>query len=243
MGYGNVATGNYSTAMGADTNASGYVSTAMGITTIASGDYSTATGFWTRAQSYGSLVLGQHNVLEGSTTTVVSTDPVLVVGNGANPNVPSNAFTLRKNGNLAIAGTLTQNSDERLKKDVAPLAGVLRKIAAIRGVSYRLKDETRGPAGVQIGLLAQEVREAFPELVQEDTQGTLSVAYGNFSAVLLEAVKEQQATIDAKETEIAEVRRELAETRKAMQETQKAMEETKKSTEERLARVEELLRR
>jgi len=227
MGFGTTASGAQSTAMGQTTIASGMFSTAMGRTADASGDYSTAMGFFTTAQSYGSLVLGQHNLVAGSTTTVVSTDPVLVVGNGDNPNVRSNAFTLLKNGDLTIMGTLTQASDGRLKKDVAPLAGVLRKIASIRGVTYRMKDEDRGPAGTQIGLLAQEVREVFPELVQEDSQGTLSVAYGNFSAVLLEAVKEQQAALDARDREVAALRKELADARAA--------------TEARLSRLEALL--
>jgi hypothetical protein len=224
MGIYSNASGDLSTAMGASTIASGVGSIAMGQTTTASGAYSTTMGVFTTAQAYGSVALGQNNLVAGSAIGWVVTDPVLVVGNGSSQLAPSNAFTLLKNGNLTIAGTLTQNSDERLKKEVTPLAGVLRKIDAIRGVSYRLKDETRGPAGVQIGLLAQEVREVFPELVHEDTQGTLSVAYGNFSAVLLEAVKEQQAAmekqqaaLDAKDGEVAALRKELGEARAAME--------------------------
>ena len=42
----------------------------------------------------------------------------------------------------------------------------------------------------------------FPELVHEDSQGTLSVAYGKFSAVLLEAIKEQQASADSTKSEL-----------------------------------------
>jgi len=227
MGFSTIASGDSSVAMGDDTEAIGDYSTATGFRTRAYGDSSTAMGVLTTAQSYGSLALGKFNIAAGSTAAWISTDPVLVVGNGSDVGNLSNAFTLLKNGNLTIAGTLTENSDERLKKEVTPLAGVLRKIAAIRGVSYRLKDETRGPAGTQIGLLAQEVREVFPELVHEDTQGTLSVAYGNFSAVLLEAIKEQQVALDAREREVAALKKELAEEHAA--------------TEARLSRLEALL--
>jgi hypothetical protein len=99
---------------------------------------------------------------------------------------------LYKNGNLAIAGTLTQNSDARLKTDVQPLTRVLARLTGIRGVTFEWKDKQMHPAGRQIGLLAQEVQQAFPELVHSDSAGNLSVAYGNFTAVLLEAIKEQQ---------------------------------------------------
>jgi hypothetical protein len=158
-------------------------------------------GLGTTAQSYASLALGSYNVVAGNSMTPVATDPVLVVGNGTFISA-SNAFTLLRNGNLTIAGTLTQNSDARAKTDVAPLAGVVEKLARMRGVTYRFKDGTAAPEGRHIGLLAQEVREAFPELVAEDSEGKLSVAYGNFAAVLLEAVKEQQATIDAQRKDL-----------------------------------------
>ncbi len=227
IGPGTHASGNSSTALGLNTTASGIVSTAMGSGTTASGSLSTAMGEFTTAQAYLSVVLGSYNVIAGTSDSVVATDPILVVGNGSGPGSRSNAFTLLRNGSLTISGTLTQNSDARLKKDLAPLTGVLRKIAGIRGVTYRMKDGTHGPIGPQIGLLAQEVRAVFPELVHEDTQGTLSVAYGNFSAVLLEAVKEQQAALDARDAELAALKKQLAEERVA--------------TEKRLSRLEAVL--
>ena len=50
-----------STAMGLDTTASGENSTAMGLDTTASGNYSTAFGNRTTASDYGSFVIGQYN--------------------------------------------------------------------------------------------------------------------------------------------------------------------------------------
>lgn len=214
MGEFSAASGSDATAMGYATTAAGNRSTAMNSGTTASGIAATAMGEGTTAQARASLALGAYNVAAGTADSFVSTDPVLVVGNG-NFITASNAFTLLRNGNLTIAGTLTENSDERLKADVAPLSGVLRKIAGIRGVSYRMGDESRGPAGTQIGLLAQEVREVFPELVYEDAQGTLSVAYGKFSAVLLEAVREQQTALESRDREVAALRKELADSRAA----------------------------
>ena len=197
-----VNVGYSSTAFGFRTTAKGEISTAFGNATIATGQSSTAMGEGTTAQAFSSLALGSYNDAAGTGNIAVATDPVLVVGNGSGPQSTSNAFTLLRNGNLTIAGTLTQNSDARAKTDVVPLAGVLGKIASLHGVTYRFKEGTPAPEGRHIGLLAQEVREAFPELVAEDAEGKLSVAYGNFAAVLLEAVKEQQATIEAQRRDL-----------------------------------------
>ena len=49
-------------------------------------------------------------------------------------------------------------------------------------------------AFVKIGLLAQEVQEAFPELVKRagEAEGTLSINYQGMVPVLINAIKEQQ---------------------------------------------------
>jgi hypothetical protein len=44
-------------------------------------------------------------------------------------------------------------------------------------------------------LIAQEIEKIVPELVSE-SQGTKSVAYGNITAYLVEAIKEQQIQIN-----------------------------------------------
>ena len=49
---------------------------------------------------------------------------------------------------------------------------------------------------LQIGLIAQEVENIFPELVETDNQGYKSVEYSKLVAVLIEAMKEQQKIID-----------------------------------------------
>jgi molybdenum-dependent DNA-binding transcriptional regulator ModE len=47
-----------------------------------------------------------------------------------------------------------------------------------------------------IGVIAQEVEKVLPELVVEDKDGRKNMAYGNLTAVLVEAVKEQGEQID-----------------------------------------------
>ncbi len=197
IGYQTLATGDYTTALGYNAVASGHFATAMGPSSTASGNYSVAMGAPTTSQAHTSVALGRFNVIEGSQTSWIATDPLLVVGNGSSEASRSNALTLLKNGNLTIAGTLTQNSDARLKTDVQSLPTVLAKLHAIRAVTFEWKDKRTHPAGRQLGLLAQEVMGAFPELVHEDSEGNLSVAYGNLTAVLLAAIQEQQREIEA----------------------------------------------
>jgi hypothetical protein len=127
---------------------------------------------------------------------------------------------------ISRSGTIYANgvavtSDARLKRDVAKLGSVLPKLASVDAYRYRMKDP--GVTGTQIGMLAQEVREQFPELVQEQEDGKLSLNYTQFSAVLLKGMKEQQAEIESQRQEIDQRDRRIEE------------------LEERMARIEKLL--
>lgn len=93
-----------------------------------------------------------------------------------------------------------ESSDSRLKKNVAGMTNVLNKVLNLTGVYYdwRTKEyPDRGlPEGRQIGLIAQDVEKVFPELVNTDGDGYKALAYDKLTAVLLEAIKEQQAQIE-----------------------------------------------
>lgn len=97
--------------------------------------------------------------------------------------------------NAWLSGTLYQASDRRLKKDIRPLNGVLQKLQRLHGYTYRWIDSSKS-GSEQIGLVAQEVEDEFPQLVKTDEKGEKSVAYANLVPVLLEAIKEQQKEID-----------------------------------------------
>jgi hypothetical protein len=217
MGVGSTASGDNSTAMGQSTTASGVTATAMGALTMASGYASTVMGFHTTGQAYGSLVIGRYNVVAGTQGDWLDTDPLFVAGNGASDVARSDALTLLKNGDLTIAGTLTENSDIRLKEEIEPLEGALDGLLGLTPIRYRFREGTGHPLDRQIGLSAQEVEQVFPELVSRNSQGYLSVAYTNLTAVLVRAVQEQQAELEAARarstalaTEIAALRAEVA---------------------------------
>lgn len=92
-----------------------------------------------------------------------------------------------------INRTTTWSSDSRLKTDITPMTGMLEKVSALQGVFFKWKDSKSDDR--QLGLLAQEVGEVFPELVSTDPDGMKGVNYIGFIAVLIEALKEQQNQI------------------------------------------------
>ena len=62
----------------------------------------------------------------------------------------------------------------------------------MRGVSFTRKDTEKEGSGV----IAQEMQEVAPELVNESSDGTLGVSYGNITGYLIEAIKDLKAEIE-----------------------------------------------
>ncbi len=103
-------------------------------------------------------------------------------------------------GNILATGTITPNSDERLKTNIKPITSALDKIASLKGVTYTWKNpENHGEdTSTQIGLLAQDVEKIFPEAVKTaaDKDQTKSVNYNGLVGALVEAVKEQKSLLE-----------------------------------------------
>ena len=90
-------------------------------------------------------------------------------------------------GNLNISGSIVSQSDLRLKTNIVSLGATLSKLLKIDGKTYTLKKNGEK----KMGVLAQNIREVFPELVSEDNEGILSVDYQGLIPVLINALKEQ----------------------------------------------------
>jgi hypothetical protein len=92
-------------------------------------------------------------------------------------------------------------SDARLKTNLLPLGNVLDKLQQVRGVSFEWNDQYRALGGSserrEIGVLAQEVEQVFPELVSVGEGDYKRVDYDRITAVLIEAVKELRKENDA----------------------------------------------
>ena len=210
MGNITIASGLVSTAMGYDTTASGYISTAMGFYTTASGDTSTAMGFYTTASDYGSVVIGQYNSsgssVTNSATSFSTSNTAFVIGNGADSSNKSDAFKVMFNGDatvsndLTVSGDVVVSSDARLKSNIVSLGSTLSRLLLIDGKSYEMKGKQK------IGVLAQDIKEVFPELVTEDSNEMLAVNYQGLVPVLINALKEQESKFEKQQAEIDELK-------------------------------------
>jgi hypothetical protein len=193
-----VASGERSMAIGQQTSATQLNALATGNSTIAAAENSITGGFNSQAVAYASVVFGRYNTLPASNPSAwVNNQQLFVLGNGTGPGARSNAMEVYKDGDVTIAGNLFQNSDSLLKMNIAPLTGVLDKIRKIQPVYFEFKNTETHPQGRQIGFIAQELEVDFPELTKTNSSGNLSVAYGNVTAVLLQAIKELKAENDA----------------------------------------------
>ena len=86
-------------------------------------------------------------------------------------------------------------SDRRLKENIEDLPSQLSNITSLRPVEFDYKDGS----GHQIGFIAQELQEIYPDAVSENSDtGMLKVAgWTKNEAIFVKAIQEQQATIEA----------------------------------------------
>jgi trimeric autotransporter adhesin len=113
-------------------------------------------------------------------------------------NVTSNGNITNTNGSY---GTI---SDIKLKENIVDATPKLEKLCQVRVVNYNLK---QGQTHKQIGVIAQELEQVFPAMVDEspdfDDNGndlgttTKTVKMSVFTPMLIKAIQEQQAIIES----------------------------------------------
>lgn len=132
-----------------------------------------------------------------------ATQDLDVLNNARFRGVGSSAYSAPLN--LTSTGILTTaTSDARMKTNIRPLDASLEKVLHLQGVRFNWKSEPDG--GDRIGFIAQEVREIVPEVVYTNpVDGYLGLNYAELTALLVEAVKEQQVLIDALRSRSEEV--------------------------------------
>jgi len=123
-------------------------------------------------------------------------------------------FRIAANGNV----TNTNNSyaaisDIKIKENVVDATPKLSSLMKVRIVNYNLKSNLGYEQNKQIGVIAQELEQIFPSLVEEtadlDVDGTdlktstKSVKYSVFVPILIKAIQEQQALIQDLTTRLA----------------------------------------
>ena len=99
------------------------------------------------------------------------------------------------NANGSGAAAFGSFSDRRLKENIVDLPSQLNNICALRPVEFDYIESEGG--GHQIGFIAQEMQEVYPDAVGERGDGMLTVTgWDKTAARLVAAIQEQQAIIE-----------------------------------------------
>lgn len=163
------------------------------------------------------IITGSNNVVIGSNVTGLAADTAnnIVIADGEGNrriNVDGTGrvgigtttpvATLTVNGGVSGTSAYQNLSDKRYKKDVQPIKNALDKVLALNGVTFnwdKIRTDMNLDDKNHIGVLAQDIEKVLPQVVitADDANKTKSVAYGDIVPVLIEAIKEQQAEIEA----------------------------------------------
>jgi hypothetical protein len=112
-------------------------------------------------------------------------------------NSSTTVFAVFDGGNAELSGTLTQNSDERLKTNIQSLdaSSSLAAIDALNPVTFNWIDPSQGST-TQLGFIAQQVQPIFPNLVSTTSptaltpNGTLGLNYIDLVSPIVSAIQE-----------------------------------------------------
>ncbi|MCB0667331.1 MAG: tail fiber domain-containing protein [Saprospiraceae bacterium] len=151
---------------------------------------------------------GMLDSVETSNTLIIANSsafPPLIYGDfannklGINCSSPGEAFSVV--GNIAATGTILASqmacsSDRRYKKDIREFEQTLSKILKLKPVRYRWRAEEFPEKHFikeeQIGFIAQEVEQIYPELIHTNAEGYKSLDYARLTVILTRAIQEQQ---------------------------------------------------
>jgi len=132
------------------------------------------------------------------------TDHIFQAGSSEVFDGKTEVFRISANGSVRATGDITAYSDRRVKENIITIDNALEKTLQLRGVFYNRTD--KDDKSQKVGVIAQEIQEVLPQVVNEDYNGLLSVSYGNITGLLIEAVKEQQTQIESQKSEIEELK-------------------------------------
>ena len=133
-------------------------------------------------------------------------------------------MTIENDGTVVFTGNVLANSftpsSITLKEQVRPIAEPLALTRQLQGVRFQWKD-SGAPA---LGFIAEEEEKVLPEVVTHDAESgaVRAVNYSAVVPVLVEALKAQQAMVDAQQQRIEELERQQADMQAAVELLQQA---------------------
>jgi hypothetical protein len=130
----------------------------------------------------------------------LQTSSNVFIGSGSNigigistPLYPLHVVGSTSTANIYTNGDIAAFSDARYKTNIKVIDNALEKVRSIGGYTYDRIEDKGGRR--HAGVLAQEVQKILPEVIYEDKEGTLSVAYDNIIALLIEAIHDLDAKL------------------------------------------------
>jgi hypothetical protein len=160
------------------------------------------------------------SIISDSTSGIFITDASGDVGIGMN--TPSTQLDV----NGIVTATSYIPSDSRIKKNIQPLSNSLSGILNLSGVSFDYRNKNELDSGIisnyesrgkdvpdffwfgkeeEVGLIAQDVEEVYPNLVHVGNYGMKGVNYAKLVPVLVEAIKEQNQIISGLEQRVSDL--------------------------------------
>ena len=155
---------------------------------------------------YGQLTMGVRTNTSGAVqpTEIFVLQPwgtieLKTVITSGNPNLQ--IADLAGSGNRSVYSTSTgaltnSSSDVTLKENVNTIAYGLDKVLKLNPISFNWINKKKLGDQKEIGFIAQEVQSEIPELIGENSDGTLSLDYPKIVSVLTKAIQEQQTIIE-----------------------------------------------
>ena len=111
---------------------------------------------------------------------------------------------------MARTFTLYQDTHSGYMARTQPLANVLDRVRSLRPVTFQWNAASGFHGeGEQIGFLAHEVDDVFPQVVKTASDGSQAVAYQNLVPVLVQALKEVLAERDETRQQLTDLRNEF----------------------------------
>jgi hypothetical protein len=119
----------------------------------------------------------------------------------------------------------TATSSRRFKRDITDMDASSEAILSLRPVSFRYKPEIDARGIPHYGLIAEEVAEISPDLVQRDSKGEIyTVRYEAVNAMLLNEFQKEHKRVQAQDKTIAQQQEQIRMLSDAMAELRQTVE-------------------
>lgn len=142
-------------------------------------------------------------IINGSDNVIDSMENVHIIGDGITAGQDHAFYVGCENGLFCTGDVVAFSlSDKNLKDNIKPIENCLEKVLSLDAIEFEWNNLQNTYKGRDIGLIAQQVEKIAPEIVETRRNGFKAIKYEKITALLVGAIKEQQAIIDSIEKRI-----------------------------------------